>query len=128
MPGRILTLPSGRPYLDAAESIRPRKAIPASTLAWGVKTTSATLPPRSIPAAEEPAPELHGWPLTVSHGQSVVHCSRDGYLELLTALKSDGYDMCADVCGVDVSVLGFGEVAPGFFVHPEETFDVASSK
>jgi NADH-quinone oxidoreductase subunit C len=48
-----------------------------------------------------PPPELHGWPLTDSHGQSVVHCSRDGYLDLLTALKADGYDMCADVCGVD---------------------------
>ena len=51
--------------------------------------------------APAPPPELHGWPLTDSHGQSVVHCSRDGYLDLLTALKADGYDMCADVCGVD---------------------------
>jgi flagellar biosynthesis protein FlhA len=34
----------------------------------------------------------------------------------------------AGICGVDVSVLGFGEVAPGYFVQPEETFDVASSK
>jgi NADH-quinone oxidoreductase subunit C len=52
-------------------------------------------------AAPEPPPELHGWPLVDSHGQRVVHCSRDGYLELLTALKADGFDMCADVCGVD---------------------------
>jgi NADH-quinone oxidoreductase subunit C len=51
--------------------------------------------------APEPAPLLHGWPTTVSHGQSVVHCTRDGYLDLLTALKADGYDMCVDVCGVD---------------------------
>ena len=34
----------------------------------------------------------------------------------------------ADLCGADVRVLGFGEVAPGYFVHPEETFDVTASK
>ena len=50
---------------------------------------------------EEEAPQLHGWPLVDSHGQAVVHCTRDGYLDLLTALKADGYDMCVDVCGVD---------------------------
>jgi len=52
---------------------------------------------------EEPAaaPEVHGWPVVDSHGQAVVHCTRDGYLELMTALKADGYDMCADVTAVD---------------------------
>jgi len=34
----------------------------------------------------------------------------------------------ADLCAADVRVLGFGEVAPGYFVHPEETFDVTASK
>jgi len=34
----------------------------------------------------------------------------------------------ADLCGADFRVLGFGEVAPGYFVHPEETFDVTASK
>jgi NADH-quinone oxidoreductase subunit C len=52
-------------------------------------------------AAPEPAPELHGWPVIDSHGQTVVHCDRAGYLDLLAALKADGYDMCVDVCGVD---------------------------
>jgi NADH-quinone oxidoreductase subunit C len=52
-------------------------------------------------ATPEPAPECHGWPLVDSHGQQVVHCSKDGYLGLLSALKADGFDMCADVCGVD---------------------------
>jgi NADH-quinone oxidoreductase subunit C len=48
----------------------------------------------------EPAPELHGWPVVESHGQTVVHCTRDGYGDLMTALKAD-YDMCADVTAVD---------------------------
>jgi NADH-quinone oxidoreductase subunit C len=57
--------------------------------------------------APEAAPELHGWPVVDSHGQTVVHCNREGYLELLGALKADGYDMCVDVCGVDY--LAFSE-------------------
>jgi NADH-quinone oxidoreductase subunit C len=52
------------------------------------------------PEAEAP-PEVHGWPLVDSHGQQVVCCSRDGYLQLMTALKADGFEMCVDVCGVD---------------------------
>ncbi len=48
-----------------------------------------------------PSPQVHGWPVTDSHGQRVVHVSRDGYIDLLTALKADGYEMCVDVCGVD---------------------------
>ena len=60
-------------------------------------------------AAEDTAvvsPELHGCPVTDSHGQTVVHCNREGYVDLLTALKADGYDMCADVCGVDYLAHG----------------------
>jgi NADH-quinone oxidoreductase subunit C len=49
----------------------------------------------------EPAPAMHGWPLVDSFGQRVVHCTRDGYLDLMTALKADGYDMCVDVTAVD---------------------------
>jgi NADH-quinone oxidoreductase subunit C len=49
----------------------------------------------------EPAPVVHGWPVVDSFGQRVVHCTRDGYLDLLTALKGDGYDMCVDVTAVD---------------------------
>ncbi len=63
--------------------------------------TDASAGTEEVEAAPEPRPELHGWPVVDSHGQSVVHCDRDGYLELCTALKADGYDMCVDVCGVD---------------------------
>jgi NADH-quinone oxidoreductase subunit C len=50
---------------------------------------------------DEPRPELHGWPLVASHGQAVICCGRDGYLELMSALKDDGFEVCIDVCGVD---------------------------
>ena len=37
--------------------------------------------------------QLHGWPVIASHGQRVVCCTRDGYLELMTALKEDGFEV-----------------------------------
>ena len=33
-----------------------------------------------------------------------------------------------ETCGIDVSVIGFAEVAPGYLIHPKETFDPRSSK
>jgi len=46
-------------------------------------------------------PELHGWPVVESHGQEVVHCRREGYHDLMVALRDDGFEICADLCGVD---------------------------
>jgi NADH-quinone oxidoreductase subunit C len=63
-------------------------------------TPAAEAPADSSPAAE-PAPTLHGCPLTESHGQAVVHVTRDGYLALHKQLIADGYVMAADLCGVD---------------------------
>jgi NADH-quinone oxidoreductase subunit C len=45
--------------------------------------------------------DVHGAPVSSSRGQLVVHPSRDAYLDLVTALKGDGYEMCADVCAAD---------------------------
>lgn len=45
--------------------------------------------------------ELHGCPVTLSHGQTVVHPSREQYLDLIKALDDEGYTMCSDLCGVD---------------------------
>jgi NADH-quinone oxidoreductase subunit C len=71
----------------------------------------------AVEAVPDPPPQLHGWPVVDSHGQTVVHCSRDGYHDLMTALKGDGYDMCVDVCGVDyLAHLGRAVPAP---VTPE---------
>ena len=44
---------------------------------------------------------VHGCPTSESRGQSVVHVSRDRYLEVLRAFVADGYTMCVDLCAVD---------------------------
>ena len=51
--------------------------------------------------AAPPPPTLHGWPIGNSHGQQVVHCTREGYAALMADLKADGYEMCADLCAAD---------------------------
>jgi NADH-quinone oxidoreductase subunit C len=51
-------------------------------------------------AVEEPA-LIHGFPSSLSHGQLVVHVDAGHYLELVTALRDDGYAFCADLTVVD---------------------------
>ncbi len=51
--------------------------------------------------APEAAPELHGCPLTTSHGQQVLHVGRERLIEVVKALGEDGYVQCLDTCGVD---------------------------
>jgi len=45
--------------------------------------------------------ELHGCPVTDSHGQEVIHSSREQYLDVVGALADEGYTMAVDLCGVD---------------------------
>jgi len=45
--------------------------------------------------------EIHGCIVSDSHGQVVVHPTRDQYLDLVKALADDGYAMVIDLCGVD---------------------------
>ncbi len=53
-------------------------------------------------AAEPAGPELlHGVPVSSSHGQQVLHPSRDQYMELMRSLADEGYGMCIDLCAVD---------------------------
>ncbi len=55
-------------------------------------------------AAPESAPEperRHGALVTTSGGQTVLHPDRDHLVEVVTALRSDGFWMCVDLCGVD---------------------------
>ncbi|HSS09947.1 MAG TPA: hypothetical protein VLL25_08690, partial [Acidimicrobiales bacterium] len=59
-----------------------------------VNDATETIPPES-------PPQLHGWPLTMSHDQQVVHCVRDGYFDLMAALREDGFEVCADLCAAD---------------------------
>ena len=44
---------------------------------------------------------LHGAPVSSSRGQTVVHPHRDRYLEVVTALRHEGFEMCADLTAVD---------------------------
>lgn len=51
--------------------------------------------------APEPAPELHGCPLTVSHTQDVLHVPREKLRDVVKALGKDGYLQCIDTTAVD---------------------------
>lgn len=54
--------------------------------------------------AAEPEAEaelVHGCPVSWSHGQRVVHTNPGGYLDLLRALRRDGFSLCIDVTAVD---------------------------
>ncbi|MCU1393594.1 MAG: nuoC [Ilumatobacteraceae bacterium] len=51
--------------------------------------------------AEIPVTEMHGFPITDSRGQTVVHVPRDGYVTLIKLLADDGYVQASDLCGVD---------------------------
>ena len=51
-------------------------------------------------AVEEPA-LIHGAPSSLSRGQLVVHVDRSTYLEVVSALRDDGYAFCSDLTAVD---------------------------
>lgn len=55
------------------------------------------------PAVEAaPEPERHaGAPVTWSRGQEVVHPTVETYLEVVGALKDEGFGVCVDVTAVD---------------------------
>ncbi|MGH9154381.1 MAG: NADH-quinone oxidoreductase subunit C [Acidimicrobiales bacterium] len=60
------------------------------------------LPAPEAPPEPEPEPELlHGAPVTRSRRQEVVHPGRTTYLDLVRALRDNGFDLCSDLCGVD---------------------------
>ncbi len=46
-------------------------------------------------------PMLHGVPLTDSHGQRVLHPTRDQYVALLRTLLDETFTMCVDLTAVD---------------------------
>jgi len=53
-----------------------------------------------VPPEEEPA-LVHGAPADLSRGQLVVHPDRAAYLDVVGALRDDGYQMCVDLTAVD---------------------------
>lgn len=69
----------------------------------------------------EPEPEvekLHGVPVSYSRGQTVLHPSRDEYVDLITELREQGFWMCLDVCGVDYLIADAQRTLPAT-VAPE---------
>jgi NADH-quinone oxidoreductase subunit C len=61
---------------------------------------------------------MHGVPLTRPRGQLVLHPSRDEYLDVVRALRDEGYLVCVDVTGVDyLTHPGRNDLPPG--VTPE---------
>jgi NADH-quinone oxidoreductase subunit C len=50
---------------------------------------------------EEEVPLIHGAVSSLSRGQLVVHPDRGAYLDVVRALRDDGYQMCVDLTGVD---------------------------
>jgi len=51
--------------------------------------------------ASEQSPERYGVAVTDSHGQVVMHPSRDQLIDTATAIRDDGFVMCTDVTAVD---------------------------
>ena len=54
--------------------------------------------PESVPAEPE---LLHGCPVRVDRGQTVVFATPATYVDLMSALVDEGYEVCVDLCGVD---------------------------
>ncbi len=57
-----------------------------------------SVPPESVAAEPE---LLHGCPVRVDRGQTVVFATPATYVDLMSALVDEGYEVCADLCGVD---------------------------
>jgi NADH-quinone oxidoreductase subunit C len=74
---------------------------------------------------ETPEPETHaGAPVTWSHGQEVLHPSRQAYLETAGQLKDEGFVMCVDVTAVDYLERPLRQLPDG--VTPER-FEVVAN-
>ena len=48
---------------------------------------------------------MHGCPVTDSHGQTVLHPSRQQYVGVVRALLDEGYEMCVDLTAVDYLLM-----------------------
>jgi NADH-quinone oxidoreductase subunit C len=77
----------------------------------------------AVDAAPEPV-TIHGCRVTDSFGQTVLHPTRERYLDVVKALADDGYAMCVDVTAVDYRDHIDRQVAEG--VH-RERFEVVTN-
>lgn len=62
--------------------------------------------------------KLHGVAVSYSRGQTVLHPSRDEYVELVAELREQGFWMCIDVCGVDYLIAEEQRTLPAT-IEPE---------
>jgi NADH-quinone oxidoreductase subunit C len=87
----------------AAADDRPQTGAPAGTDAGPAVPAAATPAHLAIdPAAwAEGRTVLASIPSSTSTGQDVLHPSRHDYVEVARALRDAGFEMCADLCGVD---------------------------
>src|SRR5438874_13464556 len=85
--------------------------------------TDQDVPTTGETEVEEPA-LIHGAPSSLSRDQLVVHVNKESYLEIVTALRDDGYAFCSDLTAVDYLLAIDRPVAVG--VAPER-FQVAVS-
>jgi NADH-quinone oxidoreductase subunit C len=60
---------------------------------------SDTATQADVPAA--PPETRYGARVTYSRGQTVLHPVRGEYVKVITAIKKDGFETCADLCAVD---------------------------
>ena len=76
---------------------------------------------QDVPTAEETAVEepalIHGAPSSLSRGQLVVHVDRAAYMQVISALRDDGYVFCSDLTAVDYLLSPDRPVPAG--VRPE---------
>jgi len=73
----------------------------------------------------EPEPELHGAPVTTSHGIVVAHPHRTALVALVATLRTGGYWQCLDVCAVDYLTHPGRPELPGSVVA--ERFEIVVS-
>jgi len=82
--------------------VRPQAINPFSSERTEMSETEAPDLDRAAPVVDTSATLMHGVPVSESvAGQLVLHPSRSELLEVIGALREDGYWQCLDVCGVD---------------------------
>ncbi len=64
--------------------------------------------PAAVPDEAAPTPEpttMHGCPMSDSCGQTVLHPSRQQYVDAIRALLDEGYEMCVDLTATDYLLM-----------------------
>ena len=65
--------------------------------------TPAALPDEAASTPEPPS--MHGCPMSDSCGQTVLHPSRQQYVDVIRALLDEGYEMCVDLTATDYLLM-----------------------